>query len=223
MLLRNYDYDPRLFEATVYRARWGARRVLGTGDCLWGLVDGVNDAGLAVSLTFGGRREIGEGFGVPLVIRYLLEVCDDVVGRRRGAAAAAAPALLQHHALRPLRRRWRPCIVAPDRPAQVTDRRATTNHPETVEWPEHAAWVNSVERLELAASSCSAEARTPTAGRAMLAAAAARAPLGRGLRDAVHRRLPAGQRAGSTTTGPATRLALALERPVPDAYSVTLE
>src|SRR5689334_17378203 len=40
VLLRNYDYDPRLFEATVYRTG----RVLGTGDCLWGLVDGVNDA-----------------------------------------------------------------------------------------------------------------------------------------------------------------------------------
>jgi predicted choloylglycine hydrolase len=40
VLLRNYDYDPRLFEATIYRSRWSARRVLGTGDCLWGLVDG---------------------------------------------------------------------------------------------------------------------------------------------------------------------------------------
>ena len=47
VLLRNYDYDPRLFEATVYRSRWSGRRVMGTGDCLWGLVDGVNDAGLA--------------------------------------------------------------------------------------------------------------------------------------------------------------------------------
>ena len=52
--------------------------MLGTGDCLWGLVDGVNDDGLAVSLTFGGRREVGEGFGIPLVIRYLLEVAGDV-------------------------------------------------------------------------------------------------------------------------------------------------
>ena len=78
VLLRNYDYDPRLFEATIYRSRWSTRRVLGTGDCLWGLVDGVNDDGLAVSLTFGGRREVGEGFGIPLVIRYLLEVAGDV-------------------------------------------------------------------------------------------------------------------------------------------------
>lgn len=148
VLLRNYDYDPRLFEATVYRSRWSGRRVAGTGDCLWGLVDGMNDAGLAVSLTFGGRREVGEGFGIPLVIRYVLEVADDVaqgveVLRRvphqlsynitlcdRSGAAATV-------------------LVAPDRPAHVTARRATTNHPETVEWPEHAEWVRSVERLQL--------------------------------------------------------------------------
>ena len=35
----------------------------------------MNDAGLAVSLTFGGRASMGEGFGVPIVIRYLLETC----------------------------------------------------------------------------------------------------------------------------------------------------
>ena len=29
-------------------------------DCLWGLLDGVNDAGPAVSLTFGGRSQVGE-------------------------------------------------------------------------------------------------------------------------------------------------------------------
>lgn len=33
-----------------------------------GLLEGLNDAGLAVSLTFGGRPEVGEGLGIPLVI-----------------------------------------------------------------------------------------------------------------------------------------------------------
>ena len=47
-------------------------------DCLWGLLDGMNDAGLAVSLTYGGRRVLGHGFGIPLVLRYLLETCDNV-------------------------------------------------------------------------------------------------------------------------------------------------
>jgi predicted choloylglycine hydrolase len=47
-------------------------------DCLWGLLDGINDAGLAVSVTFGGRAVSGDGFAIPLVLRYVLEVCDSV-------------------------------------------------------------------------------------------------------------------------------------------------
>jgi hypothetical protein len=31
--------------------------------------------GLSVSLTFGGRRVPVDGFGIPLVVRYLLEMC----------------------------------------------------------------------------------------------------------------------------------------------------
>lgn len=40
-----------------------------------GVLDGLNEDGLAVSLTFGGRRIVGEGFGVPLLLRYILEFC----------------------------------------------------------------------------------------------------------------------------------------------------
>jgi hypothetical protein len=52
--------------------------VIGTSDCLWGLLDGMNSDGLAVSLTFGGAKVYGPGFGIPLVIRYLLEVAGTV-------------------------------------------------------------------------------------------------------------------------------------------------
>ncbi|HUL26311.1 MAG TPA: C45 family peptidase [Streptosporangiaceae bacterium] len=75
-LVRNYDYSPELFEGVVLGSSFTGRRVVGTSDCLWGLVDGMNDAGLAVSLAFGGRTATGPGFGIPLVLRYLLEVCD---------------------------------------------------------------------------------------------------------------------------------------------------
>ena len=74
-LVRNYDWDYRLFDGVVARTAYTGRPVLGMLDCLWGLLDGVNDSGLAVSLTFGGRPQVGEGFGVPMVIRYVLEVC----------------------------------------------------------------------------------------------------------------------------------------------------
>ena len=53
-LCRNYDYSPDLWERTIYTSAFTGRRVIGSGDCLWGLLDGMNDAGLVVSLTFGG-------------------------------------------------------------------------------------------------------------------------------------------------------------------------
>jgi predicted choloylglycine hydrolase len=114
-------------------------------DCLWGLLDGINDAGLAVSLAFGGRRVAAGGFAVPLVVRYLLETCatTEQAGRalrripvqasysltivdRGGAAVSAA--------------------IAPDRPPAFTAVPVATNHQGGVEWPEHATAFASVER-----------------------------------------------------------------------------
>ena len=87
VLVRNYDYPVARLEGLVYLTEWTGRRVLGMSDCLWGLLDGVNDAGLAVSLTFGGRRDVGDGFGIPIVVRYLLEVCTDVAEAREALAS----------------------------------------------------------------------------------------------------------------------------------------
>ena len=95
MLVRNYDYAPSRIEGIIWSTRLSERRVIGMSDCLWGLLDGMNDAGLAVSLTFGGRRVLGDGFGIPLVVRYLLETCDDVASAR--AALARLPYALAHN------------------------------------------------------------------------------------------------------------------------------
>jgi predicted choloylglycine hydrolase len=142
--------------------------VVGTGDCLWGLVDGMNDGGLAASLTFGGRREIGEGFGIPLVMRYTLEVADsvdeavEVLGR--------IPHQLSYNVtLCDASGRVATAFLAPDRPLRVTDHRATTNHPGDVEWPEHAAWTRSVERLDALRGLQSAGGDADTLVDAMLA------------------------------------------------------
>src|SRR6478609_3583442 len=81
-LLRNYDYAPELFEC-VSISTDHLQPVIGTGDCLWGLLDGMNGSGLAVSLTFGGDRRVGDGFAIPIVIRYLLETCSTVAEARR--------------------------------------------------------------------------------------------------------------------------------------------
>jgi hypothetical protein len=38
-LVRNYDYAPELFERVVLGSSFTGRQVVGTSDCLWGLVD----------------------------------------------------------------------------------------------------------------------------------------------------------------------------------------
>ncbi|MFT4975480.1 MAG: putative choloylglycine hydrolase [Myxococcota bacterium] len=147
MLVRTYDYSQVLWERRVWRTRWLGRAVVGNSDCLWGLLDGVNDAGLALSLAFGGRRVVGEGFGIPLILRYALQVCETtaeavaVLSRVPCHMAYTVTVLdaCAHHAT---------VFLSPDRAPMVTAERMITNHQQRVEWPEHAQTTRSVERLQ---------------------------------------------------------------------------
>ena len=78
MLIRNYDYSAHLWEATLLHNAWNGRQVIAMSDCLWGVLDGMNENGLAISLAFGGRQIVGNGFGIPLILRYILEICETV-------------------------------------------------------------------------------------------------------------------------------------------------
>ena len=51
----------------------------------------MNSDGLAISLTFGGARGSGPGFGIPLVVRYLLEVAGTTENRDRPWSACPSP------------------------------------------------------------------------------------------------------------------------------------
>ena len=82
-------------DAVILRTTYLERAVIGVTDAVWGLCDGMNDRGLAVSLTFGGRASMGEGFGAPIVIRYLLETCDTVEEAR--AVLARLPSAHTHN------------------------------------------------------------------------------------------------------------------------------
>lgn len=77
-LVRNYDLSPELNEGLLLRTEWTGRSVLGMVEFLWGLSDGINDAGLSVALAYGGRSETGIGFGITTILRYVLETCDTV-------------------------------------------------------------------------------------------------------------------------------------------------
>ena len=145
VLVRNYDYSPDRIEGTILATGWEGRRVIGMSDCLWGLLDGVNDAGLAVSLAFGGRQVVGHGFGVPLVVRYLLQVCETV------AEARAVLARLPYHLAHTLTLVDRTgafvtAYLSPDRGAEFSEVGVATNHQGDVEWHEHARATQSLER-----------------------------------------------------------------------------
>jgi predicted choloylglycine hydrolase len=146
-LIRNYDWDYRLYDAIVARTAYHGRRVLGMLDCLWGLLDGVNDAGLAISLSFGGRPAVGEGFGIPIVIRYVLQTC--TTAEEAAQALSRIPVHMSYN-VTALDRDGRRATVymAPDRPATVTDRAVATNYQGTVEWAPYAAAIRTVERQE---------------------------------------------------------------------------
>ncbi len=149
VLVRNYDYDDALFEAVIASTNYsGRRRVLGTSDMLWGLLDGMNEDGLAVSLTFGGRPGSGEGFGIPIVLRYLLETCATVEEAVR--ALQRIPVAQSYNvALIDTTGRHATVFVSPGQPAVVSELEATTNHRlDVVEHPVHAARFNSVGRLD---------------------------------------------------------------------------
>ncbi len=145
LLARNYDYAPALLEGSWLSTRWLGRQVLAMSDCLWGALDGINEDGLAASLSFGGRTAVGEGFGIPLVMRYLLETA---------STTAEAVAILQrlpvhmtyNISLLDKHSHWATVFVAPDRPTEVVSRTAVANHQHGVEWQAHARATLSEER-----------------------------------------------------------------------------
>jgi predicted choloylglycine hydrolase len=145
ILARNYDYAPDRLEGAILHTRWCGRNVIGTSDCAWGLLDGINDAGLAVSLAFGGRRAIGDGFGVPLIVRYLLQTCETT------EAARKALRRLPYHLCHTLTivdadGDVATAYLAPDREVRLSTVAVATNHQGRVEWAEHAAATRTVER-----------------------------------------------------------------------------
>jgi predicted choloylglycine hydrolase len=145
VMVRNYDYNPNAFDSLVLKTGWMGRTVQGTSDGLWGLVDGMNDAGLSLSLTFGGRRVVGEGFGVPLILRYVLQTCSDT--EEAGEVLSRIPTHMSYNVtVLDRKRNYLTAMMAPDRQAVITHAAVATNHQEAVEWVSHARFTATVER-----------------------------------------------------------------------------
>ena len=145
-LIRNYDYSPVLFEGMLLHSNW-LQPVIGMSDCMWGLLDGINGSGLVVSLTFGGRKVTGTGFGIPLILRYVLETCHTVA---EGVAVLnRLPVHMSYNvSLVDKSGEYATVYLSPDRPPVVTAALIGTNHQLTVEWEDYARATGTVERMQ---------------------------------------------------------------------------
>ncbi|MEX0343297.1 MAG: C45 family autoproteolytic acyltransferase/hydrolase [Rhizobiaceae bacterium] len=144
-LVRNYDYDLNKIDATVVMSRWGGRNVLAMTDGLWGVVDGINDAGLAASLAFGGRKIVGKGFGIPIILRYVLQVCVSV--REAKAALEQVPCNMAY-SVTVLDRMgdYVTAYLSPEEKPKFTRKNVVTNHQDTIAWAKHARITASPQR-----------------------------------------------------------------------------
>jgi predicted choloylglycine hydrolase len=148
MLIRNYDYQPELCERVVFSSAFNGRRVIGSSDCLWGLLDGMNDAELAISLAFGGRRGVGAGFAIPLIIRYVLEIAE-TVGEAVAVLSRVPVNMAYNLTILDRNADAANVFVAPGAEPEVFPRCLATNHRDTVpEDADHARRFRSVERQQ---------------------------------------------------------------------------
>jgi len=147
VLIHNYDYSPLLCDTTMLASNWHGTHVAAMSDCGWGATDGMNTHGLAVAIAFGGRQVVGPGFGIGLVVRYLLEFAHDVA-EALDILARVPVSLAYNVALVDRSGRGAVAMVSPDRPLVVGSGMVAGNRQGATEWPEHSAFCATVEREE---------------------------------------------------------------------------
>ncbi|MFL6179301.1 MAG: C45 family autoproteolytic acyltransferase/hydrolase [Actinomycetes bacterium] len=145
VLIRNYDYPPLLCDNTMLRSNWHGSPVMAMTDCFWGALDGINAHGLAVAIAFGGRPVVGSGFGIGLVVRYILEFATSVqdaieILRRVPIQLTYNVSLVDAHGDSAI------VYVAPDRATRISGQASAGNRQGQTEWPAHAAFCDTVTR-----------------------------------------------------------------------------
>ena len=145
MLVRNYDYHPTACEATFLMTSWSGTRVLASSDCLWGALDGMNEHGLVAALSFGGRFEVGDGFGIPLILRYVLERCR-TVGEAAGVLRRIPSHMAYNVSLLDASGDFSVASIGPDRRTTIRRRAIATNHQRGGQRSEDIRSASSSER-----------------------------------------------------------------------------
>lgn len=153
VLVRNYDFTPDFFEGTVLRSRWTERQdVIVTSEAWIGALDGVNSAGLAVALTFGGRiANSADGFQVPLLLRYVLECCS-TTGEAIETLRRIPVQAVQNVVVLDKNGDYAIVYLSPDREPVARQNPIATNHQLALEWPEGNRWSETAERAECLAA-----------------------------------------------------------------------
>lgn len=143
-LIRNYDYSAKLFDGIFLKTNW-LKPVMAMGDCMWGVLDGINIDGLSVSLSFGGRKVYGKGFGIPILLRYVLETCSNTY--QAAQALARLPVHMQYNVtILDAKGHYATVYMAPDRPSEIAYVSFATNHQHMVEWEDYAKMTRTLER-----------------------------------------------------------------------------
>jgi predicted choloylglycine hydrolase len=147
-LIRNYDYPPEMTDATLLHSSFTATRVMAMADCAWGVLDGINQHGLTVSLAFGGRRSKGQGFGIAIVLRYVLEICE--TARQALEVLRRVPVHLPYNlAILDDGGDWRTVFISPDRKPEVRREPYSANRQDSTAWPEDDRVADTVRREAL--------------------------------------------------------------------------
>ena len=147
-LVRNYDFPLELCDAVLLHGRFTSMTTLSMSDCLWGVLDGVNQEGLCVSLAFGGRRAEGEGFGIAIVLRYILETCRNAKDALK--VLQRVPVHLPYN-LAVLDRTgdWRTVFISPDREPEVRREPYSANRQDANTRPDDPRIADTVRREAL--------------------------------------------------------------------------
>jgi predicted choloylglycine hydrolase len=145
-LIRNYDYNPKWFEGNVFKTNW-LKPVIGTSDCNWGLLDGMNADGLAISLTFGGKNKSAKGFGIPLIMRYILETCTSTA--EAVACLKRIPSHMSYNiTILDKLGNFSTVYLFPGKQPYVDHERVATNHQQATEWLAYEEFTLTRERKQ---------------------------------------------------------------------------
>ncbi|MBB6734834.1 C45 family autoproteolytic acyltransferase/hydolase [Cohnella zeiphila] len=146
-LIRNYDFATDGFSGVFrYEPTPDGGWIIGSAECGWGYLDGLNHHGLAVAITFGGSFEVGDGFSIPIIVRYLLRTCA-TVPEAAERLNALPHRLVQNLSL--LDRDGRYCVVyaSPDQVTAEHGLLCCTNHQQRIQESGHVEH-GTVERFD---------------------------------------------------------------------------